>query len=216
VRVVEVESQGTDGLSLRMDLAGDPLEVTVGVPGLYNAYNVAAAASLCKVLGIDAATIGAGLSGFSAAFGRVERIPFPEGKTALLLLAKNPTGFNEVIRTVAGAGEPRHTLVALNDNIADGRDVSWIWDVDFERLAGVPRSLVASGVRAHDMALRLKYAGFEPSAIAVVTDTRAALQRVLDSASPGETVNVLLTYTALLDLRGRLEREGLAPRFWEE
>jgi len=216
VAAVGIDLHGTDGMDITLDLRGHALDVSVQMPGLYNVYNATAAAALCTTLGIGQEVIAEGLSSFSAAFGRVERIGFQDGKTALLLLAKNPTGFNEVIRTVSAAGERRHTLLALNDNIADGRDVSWIWDVDFERLVGTPASVVASGIRAHDMALRLKYAGFDQDSIHIEPDTRRALQVALDRAAPGETVNALLTYTALLDLRGRLEREGLAPRFWEE
>src|SRR5207247_3095771 len=107
--------------------------VELAVPGLYNVYNALAAAGLSRALGIGLDAIGAGLQGFSAAFGRFERIALGD-RTLLVLLIKNPAGANEVVRTLVVGGAPSLLLVALNDEIADGRDVSWIWDVYFEPL----------------------------------------------------------------------------------
>jgi len=107
-------------------------------------------------------------------------------------------------------------LAALNDRIADGRDVSWIWDVDFEELAPLARYLVATGTRARDIALRMKYAGLDPSAIRVEPGIRNALRAVLDGAREGETVYALTTYTATLELRRLLTRMGAAPGLWKE
>jgi UDP-N-acetylmuramyl tripeptide synthase len=216
VAVESVTPLGTDGLDVSLSADGEVLNARVAIAGLYNAYNIVAAVALCRTLGIDGEKIVDGLADFSAAFGRVEAIDFPDGKRALLLLAKNPTGLNEVIRMLRGTDDRRHTVIALNDNIADGRDVSWIWDADLESLAGAPASVIASGIRAHDMALRLKYAGFAAESITLIPDTREALAEALSRAETGETVNVVPTYTALLDLRNRLQREGLAPPFWEE
>ena len=151
-----------------------------------------------------------GVEDYSTVFGRGERIPL-RGRNLFLVLSKNPTGFNEVIRTLQCEGEDLVVLTALNDRIADGRDVSWIWDVDFEDLAPLPRHLVATGTRAWDMALRMKYAGFDPSRLEVVPNLKQALQAALERAGEGETVYALTTYTATLDLRRLLTRMGAAP-----
>src|SRR5204863_9309130 len=141
--------------------------VALGVPGLYNVYNALAAASLARALGVDDDAIVAGLQGFSAAFGRFERIVVGD-RSLLVLLIKNPAGANEVVRTLVAGGAPSLLLIALNDEIADGRDVSWIWDVDFEPLLGSLERLVATGGRAAELALRLKYAGLPADSIEVV------------------------------------------------
>src|SRR5262249_14602534 len=153
------------------------------------------------------------LERFSAAFGRFERISLGGGE-GVLLLVKNPAGSNEVIRTLAGDPGRKRMLIALNDRIADGRDVSWISDVDFERVAPQIEEVVCTGTRAAEMAMRLKYAGVELDRIAVCPAMDAALDRM--SAAPGERCYLLATYTAMLDLRGRLEQRGLVRPYWEE
>ena len=181
------------------------------LPGLYNVYNALAAAALALQLGIGLDQVRAGLERFSAAFGRFERIQLAGGE-AVLLLVKNPAGGNEVIRTLSGHPGAKTLLVALNDRIADGRDVSWIWDVDFEQLVPQVERVVCTGTRAAEMAMRLKYAGLDPAAITVVADPAAALDAV---AGAGQTY-LLATYTAMLDLRQRLADRGLVRPFWEE
>ena len=114
-----------------------------------------------------------GIEQFKPIFGRGERIQV-EGRTLRLLLAKNPTGFNEVLRTLFSEGTRRHVLFVLNDNIADGRDISWIWDVDFERAAQQTATLVVAGSRALDLAVRLKYAGINQDEMSIVTASTAA------------------------------------------
>ena len=194
----------------------EPLSLTLRLPGMYNVANAAAAACSALALGISREAVLTGLESTSPAFGRLERVTLPSGKTALLMLVKNPAGLNEVARLVSEAGGPRPAVVALNDNTADGHDVSWIWDADFERLRGVIGPVFASGVRAHDIALRLKYAGIPSDALTVVPDPRRALS-LAEAAAPADgLVYVLPTYTAMLDLRGRLESEGLVAPFWEE
>ena len=134
--------------------------VELALPGLYNVYNALGAATLARALGATPDEIVDGLARFSAAFGRFERIPV-DGKRLLLLLVKNPAGANEAVRTLVDGGSPRVAVVALNDEIADGRDVSWIWDVDFEPLLAGLETLVASGGRAAELALRFKYGGLD-------------------------------------------------------
>src|SRR6185437_8928942 len=154
-----------------------------------------------RALGASLDEIRAGLGRFSAAFGRFERIPV-DGKRLLLLLVKNPAGANEAVRTLVDGGAPRVAVVALNDGIADGRDVSWIWDVDFEPLLDGLETVVATGERAAELALRFKYAGLDPAAIEVEPDLARALDRGLELTTDGEELVVLPTYTAMLALQG--------------
>jgi UDP-N-acetylmuramyl tripeptide synthase len=190
-------------------------EVSVHLPlvGLYNAYNAAAATALTVALGIEMAAVGRGLAGATAAFGRQERLAI-DGRDVQVILAKNPAGVNQVIRTITAEGAPRHLAVFLNDDIADGRDISWIWDVDFELLSGRVASLVVSGRRAWDMALRLKYAGLgeRPE---VEHDAARALRRAIGATPEGGTLYVIPTYTAMLDARNILGRWAGRGAFWE-
>jgi UDP-N-acetylmuramyl tripeptide synthase len=142
-------------------------DMVVPLPGLYNVYNALAAITVVQSLEIDWQPIVTGIESFQPIFGRGERLEV-EGRTVRLLLAKNPTGFNEVLRTLFSEAMQRHVLFVLNDNIADGRDVSWIWDVDFERVIGHTATLVIAGSRALDLALRLKYAGMAREQITII------------------------------------------------
>jgi UDP-N-acetylmuramyl tripeptide synthase len=189
--------------------------VSLPLPGLYNVYNAVAAASLALVLGASVEEVEAGLARFRAAFGRFERIPSGD-KAVLLLLIKNPAGANEVVRTLVADRGPHVAVVALNDNIADGRDVSWIWDVDFEPLGDGLERLVVTGGRAHELALRFKYGGVAPERIEVVADLERALDRGLELTTPGGELVVLPTYTAMLALRRIAVARGLARPYWEE
>jgi lipid II isoglutaminyl synthase (glutamine-hydrolysing) len=188
--------------------------VTVGLPGLYNVYNALAAAALAQVLGASLDEIEAGLGRFRAAFGRFERIPVGD-KTVLMLLVKNPAGANEAIRTLVGDDPPRLALVALNDAIADGRDISWIWDVDFEPLAESLEHLVATGTRAHELALRFKYGGLDPGRIDVLPDLERGLDRALELTPSAGVLPVLPTYTAMLALQRVAADRGLVRPYWE-
>ena len=133
-----------------------------------------------------------------------------------LALVKNPVGFTEVLRTVLAPPGRRTLLIAINDLFADGTDVSWLWDVEFERLQERVNVAVCAGLRAEDMAVRLKYAGVEPDRIRVENDLRRALELALAAAEPNETVYVLPTYTAMLAMRQILQRTGYVRGFWED
>ncbi|MDE3078287.1 MAG: DUF1727 domain-containing protein, partial [Chloroflexota bacterium] len=128
------------------------------LPGVYNVYNVLAAFAAATTLALDPAAAIQAIASFSGAFGRTEIVQL-EGREVRLLLAKNPVGFNEVIRTIGLAAAPLDLYLALNDRIADGQDVSWIWDVDFELLAARCHSLAIAGTRGDELAMRLRYAG---------------------------------------------------------
>jgi UDP-N-acetylmuramyl tripeptide synthase len=188
--------------------------VELALPGLYNVYNALGAAALAAALGATLDDVVSGLGRFSAAFGRFERIPV-DGKGLLLLLIKNPAGANEAVRTLVDGGPPRLAVVALNDAIADGRDVSWIWDVDFEPLLAGLERLVATGDRAAELALRVKYGGFDEGAIEVEPNLERALDRGLALTPEGGELIVLPTYTAMLELQRIVAARGLARPYWE-
>ncbi|MGH2519019.1 MAG: MurT ligase domain-containing protein [Chloroflexota bacterium] len=202
---------GLDGTRFRLDGA----EVTVQLPGLYNAGNAVAAYAAAKALDIPPATVRAAIAEFQPAFGRTELLHIGE-RSLRLLLAKNPVGCNEVLRTILRDPEPLHLCLALNDRAADGADVSWIWDVDFEMLAGRCRRLLLAGTRAEELALRLKYAGLPPEQLCLERDPYAAVQRLLEGTPSGGRAYAVPTYTALLDLHASLAAAGLARAFWDD
>ncbi len=210
-----IELRGLDGVDFSLGTRGESRAVRLGVPGLYNVYNALGAASLALALGSTLDDVVAGLGRFGAAFGRFERIAVGD-KRLLVLLVKNPAGANEAVRTLVAGGAPKLAVLALNDAIADGRDVSWIWDVDWEPLlAGLSR-VVVTGERAAEMALRCKYAGFSVDAIEVVPDLGEALDRGLELSPEGGELVVLPTYTAMLALRRIVADRGFVRPYWEQ
>jgi UDP-N-acetylmuramyl tripeptide synthase len=212
VSAAELVVEGLEASRFRLATPLGDAPVRLPVPGIYNVYNaLAAVAAACALGDVPLARIVAGLERFDPAFGRFEHVALA-GRPAVLLLVKNPAGANEVIRTLAGDPEPKRLLVALNDRIADGRDVSWIWDVDFEQMAGGVAHAVATGTRAAEMALRLTYAGVPAEQLEVVPALDAALDRAV--AGPGPLF-LLATYTAMLDLRALLVERGAARPYWE-
>ena len=210
----DVELGGLEHVAFSLVTPEGTRRVRLRLPGLYNVYNALAAATLARSLGVALDDLAAGLERFSAAFGRFERIKIGEHRL-LMLLIKNPAGANEAIRTLVEGRAPRLAVVALNDEIADGKDVSWIWDVDFEPLLDGLERLVATGGRAAELALRAKYAGFPAERIDVVPDLRGALDRGLALARPSEELVVLPTYTAMLALRKIIGELGHVRPYWE-
>ena len=158
-------------------------------------------------MGIAPADIAAALAESPAAFGRGERVQL-DGRELVLLLAKNPTGANETVRTVLLDPAPPHLLIALNDRTADGHDVSWIWDVDYEPLLERAASLTLTGDRAYDLALRMRYAGVTAERMTVLPDAEAALDHAVAGVPRAGPLYVLPTYTAMLGLRETLVRRG--------
>ena len=210
----DIALRGLESVSFKLVSPQGTETVRLGLPGLYNVYNALAAASLTLTLGATLPEVVEGLEAFSAAFGRFERIDVGD-RRLLMLLIKNPAGANEAVRTIVDGGPPRLAVVALNDAIADGRDVSWIWDVDFEPLlAGLDR-LVATGERAAELALRFKYGGFDPGSIEVIPELAAALDRGLELTPAGGELLVLPTYTAMLALRKEIGDRGFVRPYWE-
>ncbi len=210
----EISSHGLDGVSFSLETPMGNARVRLSLPGLYNVYNALAAASLALCLDVGLDDVVSGLERFRAAFGRFERLAAGE-RTVLLLLVKNPAGANEAIRTLEEGGVPQTLVVALNDRIADGRDVSWIWDVDFEPLLERTERIVATGERAAELALRFAYGGFPRERIEVVPALDEALDRGLALTEPGGELVVLPTYTAMLRLQGIAADRGLTRPYWE-
>ena len=212
VAATSVTLDGMRGSRVDVRTPEGELELDLKLPGLYNVYNAVAAAATALELGVPLATVGEALEGFGGAFGRVETIPVG-GRQVSILLIKNPAGANEVLRTLMLEEGQLDLWIALNDGIADGRDISWIWDADFEVLAGRVRRVTCSGTRAEEMALRLKYAGIDAE-LAVDRDLGDSLDAAVANAA-GDHVYALPTYTALLELRDLLAERGLAKR-WSE
>ena len=183
--------------------------VELPLPGLYNVYNALGAAALCLGLGVPLEAIVAGLRDVQAAFGRAERIAIGDVELQILLV-KNPAGANEILRTLVLEHEELDLLAILNDRTADGRDVSWIWDADFEMLAGRVRRVTCAGTRAAELALRLKYAGVPADRLHVVARARRPRSTRRSPTVESGHLYALPTYTALLELRQELA--GARPR----
>jgi UDP-N-acetylmuramyl tripeptide synthase len=214
VAATEIELRGMDGSRSRVRTPEGEIELDLPLPGLYNVYNALGAVAAGLQLGVAPERIVAALGEMRAAFGRVETIEVA-GVPVSILLIKNPAGANEVLRTLLLESRERGGIdlwIALNDRIADGRDVSWIWDADFELLTGAVRRVVCTGTRAPEMALRLKYAGWPTESIEVVPGIEGALDGAVAGADG--RLFALPTYTALLELRKLLADRGLAREFW--
>ena len=240
VRATDVRLEGVRAARFTLHTPVGEAEVELPLPGLYNVYNALGAAALAHALGVPLEGIVAGLESTRAAFGRAESVVVgapTHPRELRILLVKNPAGANEVLRTLALEPGEHDLLGVLNDNIADGRDVSWIWDADFELLAGRVRRATCSGTRAAELAVRLKYAGIESTRIHVLPELPAALAAALadrpaqagapgadgsaesnarleESLRPGAApvagapLYALPTYTAMLSLRELLSAGG--------
>jgi lipid II isoglutaminyl synthase (glutamine-hydrolysing) len=212
VSATAIELHGTSASSFTLTTPAGDRRVTLPVPGLYNVYNALGAAALGLALGVSLDLLVAGLESMAPAFGRAENVDL-DGIELRLLLIKNPAGGNEILRTLALEEEDIDLLAILNDRAADGRDVSWIWDADFELIAPRVRSLTCSGTRAAELALRFKYAGVRTDQIRLVEDLPAALDAAVEGAA-GERLFAIPTYTALLALRDELSRRGHVSQYW--
>jgi UDP-N-acetylmuramyl tripeptide synthase len=222
VTATHVTLEGVHAARFTLQTPAGEAEVALSLPGLYNVYNALAAAALATALDVGLPEIVAGLQGTKAAFGRAETVLLEldagRRRELQILLVKNPAGANEVLRTLVLEPGEHDLFGILNDKIADGRDVSWIWDADFELLAGRVRRVTCSGTRAPELALRLKYAGIDPSRIRVQADLPSALREAAadgwvgsDSTAP---LYALPTYTAMLALRELLVARGEASSAW--
>ncbi|HUA75155.1 MAG TPA: MurT ligase domain-containing protein [Solirubrobacteraceae bacterium] len=222
----DVVLEGVRAARFTLHAPAGEAQIALTLPGLYNVYNALAAAALATALELPLASIAAGLQQTRAAFGRAETVQLKPAAAAnggggdqprelRILLVKNPAGANEVLRTLALEPGEHDVLGVLNDQIADGRDVSWVWDADFELLAGRIRSFTCSGSRAAELAVRVKYAGVDPGRIRVQPDLAAALDAAAaDRPGAGSPLYALPTYTAMLALRKLLVARGEATSAW--
>jgi lipid II isoglutaminyl synthase (glutamine-hydrolysing) len=207
----DVELNGIRSAAFTLVHGGESHRVELPLPGLYNVYNALGAAALCRALEVSLADVAAGLAAVAPAFGRAETLDLG-GRPTSILLVKNPAGANEVLRTLTLEGLQLDVFGVLNDRTADGRDVSWVWDADWEVLAPSVRRMTCSGTRAAELALRMKYAGVDPERLRVVEDLEDGLDAALnDGDGP---LFALPTYTALLELRELLARRGQAKEYW--
>lgn len=199
--VIEAAAPSGDGLHATLASAsGETVEMDLAVPGVFNAYNAAAAALAAGSLGVALTEAASVLETVQPAWGRGQVIDY-RGRRVRLLLVKNPAGFNQAIHLLRAVPPGAAVLIAINDLIADGRDVSWLWDVRIEDLAAAGHRFSTTGIRALDMAVRLKYAGIDAP---WESDLAAALHRFIESVPEGETCFVVPTYTAMLALLGLL------------
>jgi lipid II isoglutaminyl synthase (glutamine-hydrolysing) len=213
VAAERIELDGTRQSRFELATPAGSATVELPLPGLYNVYNALGAAALCLGLDVPLGQVVAGLHDVRAAFGRAERIAIGDVELQVLLI-KNPAGANEILRTLVLEHEELDLLAVLNDRTADGRDVSWVWDADFEMLAGRARRVTCAGTRAAELAVRLKYAGVPTERLHVTPALAPALDQALAAVESGH-LYALPTYTALLELRQELSERGHAVRFWE-
>lgn len=214
IAVTRVVNAGADSSDIELTLRGRHYEVHVNLPGGYNIYNAAAASAASLMAGINEEIITSALGRFECGFGRAEQFVLGNCE-ARMMLVKNPAGFNQVISLIAHSDEECQLAFLLNDRFADGTDISWIWDVDFEALAeqgGRFTHIFVSGERADDMALRLKYAGFPPEHLDIVREYPALIEGIGASNSPAF---IMPTYTAMFDLRGEIGRHTNVKAFYE-
>jgi UDP-N-acetylmuramyl tripeptide synthase len=207
----DIELHGIRSAAFTLRAPGGRARVELPLPGLYNVYNALGAAALSLRLGAALDDVVAGLGAVAPAFGRAETLDLG-GRPTSILLVKNPAGANEVLRTLSLEGAQLDLLGILNDRIADGRDVSWVWDADWELLAPHLRRMTCAGTRAAELALRLKYAGVDSGRLHVVESLPDALDAAL--AAGDGPLYVLPTYTALLELRELLAERGHAEEYW--
>lgn len=189
----------------------------INLPGLYNIYNALAAVSFAEALGFSHEKTNHALSRFESGFGRMESIALGE-KNIQVILIKNPTGFNQVLNFLMTVENPAVIALSINDKLADGTDISWLWDVNFEAFSEIQSRVsgfFVSGIRAEDMAVRLKYAGIFTDRITIEKEYGALLDKALDLLKAGETLYILPTYTAMLDIRKILKKRFHLRNFWQ-
>lgn len=229
-----VRATGLSGTSFQLVMNDEQLTITLPLPGIYHIYDFLAAFEAGLHLNFEPQAMINSLKNYSPAFGRVEKFSLTPlrcslnstSKVGYIFLIKNPAGATQVFETIAPELKPNdHLLVALNDKLADGTDVSWIWDAQFEQLtindkqslrasALEQLTITCSGTRAQDLAVRLKYSGFKPSQIMVESN----LKKALDQAKQGlkGRLFILPTYTAMLQLQQLLAQMGVKKHYWRE
>ncbi len=215
VTAVEVTGLGETRCTVRLP---DETTIDLAIPqaGIHVAYDAVAAIATVIALDVPVTHAAEALAGIRPAFGRIETIPLPDGRSVVLAFSKNPTSFNTTFRALASEGEPRHLLVAVSNTLVDGEDFAWLWDVDVESVAPRIVDAVVSGTRADELATRLKYAGVDPARMTIVEDRPAALDAALANVPPGDRLTVVAGYTPTIEIREEMRRRGWTGRFWEQ
>ena len=213
--VSEIELDGLTRSEFVIQSKSGRHQISSSMPGLHNVYNALAAFSAAYEFGIDHDGIASSISQTVAAFGRTEKVEIND-REIHILLAKNPAGANANIDTLLLHSGPIYLCVLLNDRIADGRDVSWIWDVDYERVLNRVETLHVGGERSFDLALRFLYGGFDKDKIEVAASVSNLLDNLLSSTPKNSKIFILPSYTAMLDLRDELVRRNATHAFWKD
>ena len=213
VAMTRVEVRGLSETAVTVRTPRGEFTLTIPHAGIHIAYNAAAALTVCAALGVDTPRAAASLASVPAAFGRLERITADE-REIVLAFAKNPTSFNATLRTLQLAGEPRHLLLAVSNTLVDGEDFGWLWDVEFEAVVPAAECITVSGLRADELATRIKYAGADQSRVRVVPDRAAALDAALAAVPPGGRLTALAGYTPTIELRQEMRRRGWVGHYW--
>ena len=214
VSVNEIHMQTADFTDISLNVFGDKLETRINLPGGFNIYNAVGALTALLFMGFERESALHALEGFECGFGRMERFEI-DTATLRMILVKNPAGCNQVLNFLTNLDGNALFVICLNDNYADGTDVSWIWDVNFEELLHMGDELtgvLVSGMRADDMALRLYYAGIPEEKISVIYDYDKLVDEMVQQKTP---VFIMPTYTAMLGLRSKLSSRYGFKNFWE-
>jgi UDP-N-acetylmuramyl tripeptide synthase len=204
------------GLStIELATPAGPLTFDLSLNGLHNVYNAAGSIAGSLALGQDLAAVGPALSSLKPAFGRLEDIQAGD-KRIVLAFVKNPISYNTTLRTILQRPGKKHVLSAHSNAVTDGEDFAWLWDIDLEELTPQLASLVTSGTKADELAMRFKYAGVPDEQIRVIPERPAALDAALAEVAPGGTLYILSGYTPLHELRRVMQQRGWVAPFWEE
>lgn len=216
VSVSDIDSMGIDGTKVVVKRhTKDDLEIVLPLPGIFNLYNLLAAVASGDLMdGIDDGLLKDAVAKFKPVFGRFEKVVVDD-QEIYLMLSKNPTGFNELIKTLVLEEEDLNLIFILNDSYADGRDVSWIWDIDLEKLRDRVNWLAVAGTRGEEMLLRVKYAEFAMERVGIEKNSRQLVSDIIGLPS-SQRVFVLATYTGMLEFRAELQKKGLVKGFWKD
>lgn len=214
VSVTEILDTGISSTTVQVSVFGDSEEIVINLPGGYNIYNAVGALAVSEAIGFKRETAKSAIATFSCGFGRMEQFDLG-GHTARIILVKNPAGCNQVLNYLSSLSEKTVFVCCLNDNSADGRDISWIWDVNFEKLADMDEfidEIYVSGIRSADMAVRLKYAGINESKLKIFDDYDSLIKAMEKQILP---VVIMPTYSAMMDLRSKMSAAFGGKEFWE-
>jgi UDP-N-acetylmuramyl tripeptide synthase len=216
IAVTQVRASSDGGADITAETPAGTIQVHVPLPGLHNVYNAAAALAGAFAMGtLEPRSARSALADLRPAFGRLEEIR-ADGHRAVLSFVKNPASYNANLRLILRRPGPKHVLAAHSNTVVDGEDFAWLWDVDLEQLAPDLASLVVSGTRAEEVALRMKYAGANLSDIRVIPGCQAALDTALARIPPEEPLYILAGYTPMREFRQIMQRRGWVQPFWEE